>query len=211
MLMRTLARRYEMAKAMNGQFPVKPDLDGLAAAANAAPKGQGAAPVHLWNPPFSGNLDIRIARNGTWYYQESAITRPAMVRLFSSILRKDGDKFFLVTPAERVGITVDDAPFVAVDVDIESSGAGQILTFETQVGDRICASAENPIRIEHSTDRAEPAPYILVRSNLEALIDRKTFYRMIEMAEHAPFNGEDWFGLHSCGHFFPIMRSDALR
>ena len=120
-----------MAKTMSGQIPVKPSAEGIAASARAASK-RGLPPVHLWNPPFCGDLDMRIARDGTWFYLGTPIGRFELVRLFSSILRKDGEDYFLVTPVEKVGITVDDAPFVAIDLTAKGTGEGQRLIFETQ-------------------------------------------------------------------------------
>lgn len=165
---------------------------------------RGLPPVHLWNPPFLGDLDMRIARDGTWFYLGTPIARPELVRLFSTILRKDGDGYYLVTPVEKVGITVDDAPFVAVDFDAEGEGAEQVLVFETNVGDRVAAGPDHPIRVERDPETGEPAPYILVRADLEALIDRKSFYRLVEIgAQH-----DGWFGLWSGGRFFPVAPSE---
>jgi Uncharacterized protein conserved in bacteria len=128
----------------------KPDADTLArsleAAATAAKKGP--PPVHLWNPPFCGDLDIRIARDGSWWYLGTPIGRPALVRLFASVLRKDGDAYFLVTPVEKVGITVDDAPFVAQDFRVEGECEARRLVFVTDVGDETEAAPEHPIRVE---------------------------------------------------------------
>ena len=135
-----------MAKAMGAQKTVTPDADGLVASINAT-KSKGLPPVHLWNPPFCGDLDMRIARDGKWYYEGSQINRPGLVKLFSSILKKEGEKYFLVTPVEKVGITVDDAPFVAVDFEAEGAGAAQALTFQTQVGDVVTAGPEAPQNI----------------------------------------------------------------
>lgn len=195
----------EMAKAMSGQKAVTPSADGLAASVKAA-KPRGRPPVHLWNPPFCGDLDIRIARDGTWYYEGSAFERLELVKLFSSILKKEGEKYFLVTPVEKVGITVDDAPFVAVDFGVEGSGADQVLTFLTQVGDESRAGADCPIRVERVSETGEPSPYVLVRDNLEALIDRKSFYRLVDLATHK----DGWFGVWSGGTFFPIILSEEL-
>ncbi|WP_422049201.1 DUF1285 domain-containing protein [Shimia sp.] len=200
-----------MAKPMRGQFPVKVTADTIASSANAAAKGRGPAPVHLWNPPHCGDLDMRIARDGTWYYQGSPINRPAMVRLFLNILRKDGDNYVLVTPVEKVGITVEDVPFVAEDFEVSSRGADQTLTFETHVGDNVIAGPDNPIRVEIDPESAEPSPYVTVRANLEARITRKAFYRLVELAEHQEVDGESQFGVMSSGVFFPFLPSSALR
>ncbi len=190
---------------MSGQKPVTPSAEGIAASIRAT-KAKGLPPVHLWNPPFCGDLDIRIARDGSWFYLGSPIQRPELVKLFSSILKKEGGAYFLVTPVEKVGITVDDAPFVAVDFESEGHGADQVLTFTTQVGDTAVASADLPIRVERDPETGEPSPYVLIRSNLEALIDRKSFYRLVERGEHQ----EGWFGLWSSGTFFPVIPSEEL-
>ncbi len=194
-----------MAKAMSGQKPVTPSPDGLAASVKAA-KTRGLPPVHLWNPPFCGDLDIRVAKDGTWTYLGSPIRRFELVKLFSSILKKENGKYYLVTPVEKVGITVEDAPFIAEDFDQIGSGDGQVLRFTTSVGDQAEAGADHPIRIEIDPDTAEPSPYILIRSNLEARIDRKSFYRMVDIATHH----EGWFGVWSGGQFFGLIPSDDL-
>ena len=133
-----------------------------------------------------------------------------MVTLFSTILLREGDDYFLVTPVEKVGITVDDAPFVAVDVEAEGAGQDQTLRFETNVGDHVTAGPEHPIRVERDPETGEPAPYVLVRANLEALIDRKSFYRLVEIGNHQICDGQSWFGVRSCGAFFPIIPSSEL-
>lgn len=190
---------------------MKPSAENLATAAKAATK-RGPAPVHLWNPPFCGDLDMRIARDGTWFYLGTPIGRPGLVRLFSSILRKDGDDYFLVTPVEKVGITVDDAPFVAVDFDISGNGKNedQVLTFETNVGDKVAAGPGHPIRVVRDATTGEPSPYVLVRANLEALIDRKSFYRLVDIGCVEEVDGEDWFGLWSGGQFFAVIPAAEL-
>jgi hypothetical protein len=188
---------------------VKPSADSLAAAAGAAAR-KGPPPVHLWNPPFCGDLDIRIARDGTWFYLGTPIGRAPLVRLFSSILRREGERYFLVTPVEKVGIRVDDAPFVAVDFETEGSGPDRVIRFVTQVGDEVTAGPDRPIRITRDPATGEPAPYVLVRDGLEALIDRKSFYRLVEIGEHAAHAGGAWFGLWSGGAFFPVVPSAEL-
>ena len=194
-----------MAKTMTGQKIVTPSAESLAASARAAKKG-GLPPVHLWNPPFCGDLDMRIARDGTWFYLGTPIGRFELVKLFSTILRRDGDEYFLVTPVEKVGITVDDAPFVAVDFNQVDDG----LVFETNVGDLVTAGRENPIRVVRDVETGEPSPYVLVRSNLEALIDRKSFYRLVDIGETADVDGVAWFGVRSNGVFFGIIPADEL-
>ena len=166
--------------------------------------------MHLWNPPFCGDLDMRIARDGTWFYLGTPIGRPGLVKLFSSILRKDGDDFFLVTPVEKVGIVVEDAPFVAVDFEAEGEGREQTLTFVTHVDDSVAAGPEHPIRVVRDPGTGEPSPYVHVRANLEALIDRKSFYRLVDIGAVEPKDGEDWFGLWSGGEFFPVIPAAEL-
>ena len=189
-----------MAKTMTEQKNVTPSAESLAAAARAAKKG-GLPPVHLWNPPFCGDLDMRIARDGTWFYLGTPIGRVELVKLFSTILRRDGDDYFLVTPVEKVGITVEDAPFVAVDFNRVDDG----LVFETNVGDFFTAGPEHPIRVVRDPQTGEPSPYVLVRTNLEALIDRKSFYRLVDEGEEADVDGVRWFGVRSKGAFFGII------
>ncbi|QCO55167.1 DUF1285 domain-containing protein [Pseudorhodobacter turbinis] len=189
---------------------VKPTAEGLMASVQAAGKGAGPAPVHLWNPDFCGDLDIRIARDGTWFYLGTPIGRPALVKLFSNILKLEDGKYYLVTPVEKVGITVDDAPFVAVDFTASGAGDAQSLRFETQVGDFVTAGPDHPIRMARDPQTAEPSPYVMVRAGLEALIDRKSFYRLAELGSHREDAGESWFGLWSGGVFFPLIPSAEL-
>lgn len=199
-----------MAKTMSGQNPVIPNAESIAASARAAAKGRGIPPVHLWNPPHCGDLDIRISRDGTWFYMGTPIGRPELVRLFSTILRKDGESYVLVTPVEKVGITVEDAPFVAVDFELEGSGQAQTLTFTTNVADTVKAGPDAPIRIERDPKTGEPSPYVRIRANLDALIDRKSFYRLVDIGTSDIYEGKDWFGVWSGGQFFPIIPSAEL-
>lgn len=169
---------------------------GLAEAASKVSK-KGPPPVHLWNPPFCGDIDMEIRADGRWFYNGTPINRPEMVRLFSGILKREGDLFFLVTPVEKVGIRVVDAPFVAVDVDFQDGG----ILFTTNVGERITAGPQNAIRVEGAPDT--PRPYVHVRSGLDALIDRKSFYRLVDAAEPGPDgrlsvrSGETWLPLET--------------
>ncbi|MBS0125771.1 DUF1285 domain-containing protein [Thetidibacter halocola] len=194
---------------MSAQNLVTPSAEGLAASVRSATR-KGPPPVHLWNPPFCGDLDIRIARDGTWFYLGTPIGRFELVRLFSSILKLEDGKYFLVTPVEKVGITVDDAPFVAVDFAAEGDGDAQVLTFTTHVGDVTVAGKDNPIRVLRDPETGEPSPYVHVRAGLEALIDRKSFYRLVEIGAHHAVDGIDWFGLWSGGVFFPMIPSAEL-
>ena len=194
-----------MAKEMSAQKTVTPDAESLVASITAA-KTRGLPPVHLWNPPFCGDLDMRIARDGTWFYQGTPIGRPGLVKLFSSILKREQGKYFLVTPVEKVGITVDDAPFVAIDFEARGTGAAQELTFVTHVDDVAQAGPDHPIRVDRDAETGEPSPYILVRADLEALIDRKSFYRLVDLGVHH----DGWFGVWSGGQFFGIIPSDEL-
>ncbi|WP_394181855.1 DUF1285 domain-containing protein [Yoonia maritima] len=190
---------------MSTQKIVTPSAESIAKSARAAQKG-GLPPVHLWNPPHCGHIDMRIARDGTWFYMGTPIGRPELVRLFSTILRKDGDDYVLVTPVEKVGITVDDAPFVAVDFDVVDG----VLVFQTNVGDSVKAGPDHPIRVVRDADTGEPSPYVHIRANLEALIDRKSFYRLVEIGEKATHDGDEWFGVRSGGVFFPIIPASDL-
>ena len=195
---------------MRTQDNVTPDAESLAEAAKAATKKGSLPPVHLWNPPYCGDLDIRIARDGTWFYLGTPIGRKPLVRLFSTILKLEDGKHYLVTPVEKVGIQVDDAPFVAVDFTAEGAGRDQILTFETNVGDFVSAGPDHPIRVMRDAETGEPAPYVMVRAGLEALIDRKSFYRLVEIGAHEERDGTSWFGLWSDGVFFAVIPSAEL-
>ncbi len=195
---------------MRTQDNVTPDAESLAKAAKAVAKKGGLPPVHLWNPPYCGELDIRIARDGTWFYLGTPIGRKPLVRLFSTILKLEDGRYYLVTPVEKVGIRVDDAPFVAVDFTAEGAGRDQRLTFETNVGDFVTAGLEHPIRVVRDAGTGEPSPYVMVRAGLEALIDRKSFYRLVEIGAHEEHAGARWFGLWSAGQFFPVIPSAEL-
>ncbi|HHC29487.1 MAG TPA: DUF1285 domain-containing protein, partial [Rhodobacterales bacterium] len=182
-----------MTKAKSGSNQ-PPSADSLAKAARRA-VNKGPAPVHLWSPPFCGDIDISIARDGTWFYLGTPIGRIELVKLFASILKREGDAFFLVTPVEKVRIRVEDAPFVAVDVAAQGSGAAQDLTFTTSLGEKVTAGPEHPIRVARGAATGEPRPYVMVRDGLEALIDRKSFFRLVELGVHEEHGGEIWFGL----------------
>ena len=185
--------------------------DSLAKAVKQATKGKkGPPPVHLWNPPYCGDLDIRIGRDGQWWYLGTPIGRKELVRLFASVLKLEDGRHYLVTPVEKIGITVDDAPFVAVDFQVADTGPDQTITFETNVGDHAVAGPDNPIRVVRDPESGEPSPYVHVRRGLEALIDRKSYYRLVEIGEDQEVDGRRWFGLRSGGVFFPVIPSKEL-
>ena len=190
---------------MSGQKTVTPSAEGLAASIKAA-KTRGLPPVETWNPPFCGDIDMEIRRDGTWFYEGTPIGRPGLVKLFASILIREEDNYFLVTPVEKVGIRVQDAPFIAVDFAASGEGEAQRLTFTTNLEDISVAGSDAPLRFVRDPDTGEPSPYVRVRRNLEALIDRKSFYRLVDLGVHH----EGWFGVWSGGAFFGIIPSEEL-
>lgn len=190
---------------MSGQKTVTPSATSLVASIKAA-KTRGLPPVEKWNPPFCGDIDMEIQRDGTWFYEGTPIGRPALVKLFASILIREDDNYFLVTPVEKVGIRVQDAPFVAVDFEASGEGEAQRLTFTTNLENVTVADAEMPLRFTRDPETGEPSPYVRVRRNLEALIDRKSFYRLVELGVHH----DGWFGVWSGGAFFGIIPSEEL-
>lgn len=185
-------------------------LDGIAGAARLTGE-KGPPPVHLWNPPFCGDLDIRIAADGTWSYLGSPIGRPALVRLFASVLRRDGDKYFLVTPAEKVGIAVEDAPFLAVEMTVSQSNGQPVLAFRTNVDDHVICDAEHPLRFERDKTSDGLKPYLHVRRNLWAKVTRALFYDLVSRGEEREINGRRMFGVASSGDFFAMADVDSLK
>ncbi|MFD1190038.1 DUF1285 domain-containing protein [Phenylobacterium conjunctum] len=178
----------------------KTGLDGVIAAAKTQAPGRGLPPVHLWNPAHCGDIDIFIRKDGVWFHEGTPIGREALVRLFSTVLRKDPDGFHLVTPVEKMKIRVEDAPFVATRVDRE----GAALKFLTNVGDEVEAGPETGIRVEMDADSGEPRPYLHVRRGLEALITRPVFYELVEMAEERQGPEGPELGIESNGAWFPL-------
>jgi uncharacterized protein len=174
-----------------------------------AVRKRGPAPVHLWNPPFCGDIDMRIAGDGTWFYNGSPIGRFPLVQLFASILRRDEDRYVLVTPVERVGIKVDDAPFLAVELILGDAGGEPSLTFRTNVEDFVTVDKDHPLRFE-SGAAAGLKPYVLVRGGLWALVKRALFYDLAALGQTRQWEGEAWFGVASSGVFFPMTRAAAL-
>jgi hypothetical protein len=167
-------------------------------------------PVHLWNPPFCGDLDMRIGSDGTWFYMGTPIGRPALVRLFSTILKREGGKHFLVTPVEKVGIRVDDAPFLAVEMRKETDGASNLLRFRTNVDDWVRCDAEHRLRFEAAADGGL-TPYLHVRSDLWAKVTRALYYDLVDMGEERMIDGREMFGVASAGEFFPMADAGEVR
>jgi uncharacterized protein len=185
-------------------------LDTVAEAARKA-AGKGPAPVHLWNPPYCGDLDMRIASDGTWYYLKTPIGRPALVKLFASVLKREGDSYFLVTPVEKCGIRVDDAPFVAVELRVEALGPCQYLHFRTNVDDWVSCDTDHPLRFEPQPDSGGLKPYLHVRSDLWARVKHALLYDLVDLGEERDVAGARMFGIASAGAFFPMASADSVK
>ncbi|RWI08045.1 DUF1285 domain-containing protein [Mesorhizobium sp.] len=178
----------------------------------AARAGKGLAPVERWNPAFCGDLDMEISQDGTWFYQGTPIGRMPLVQLFSSVLRKDEDgKTYLVTPVERVGIRVVDAPFIAVEMDVCGTGYGQVITFRTNVGDVVEAGPDHPLRFVDEEATGGLKPYVLVRGRLEALVSRPVMYELVDHGEEIEVGGRRMFAVRSKGAVYPIMPAEKLQ
>ena len=196
-----------MAKQRQNDIP---GLDGIAAAAREQ-GGKGAPPVHLWNPPFCGDLDMRIASDGTWFYLGTPIGRPALVRLFASVLKREDGKYFLVTPVEKVGIVVEDAPFLAVEMRSEDSASGRCLHFRTNVDDWVPCDSGHALRFEREDGSGGLKPYLHVRRDLWAKVTRALFYDLVALGEERAVGAEKMFGVASGGEFFAMARADMLK
>jgi uncharacterized protein len=185
---------------------------GLEALATAAAREKGGLPpVEQWNPPFCGDIDMKIAADGTWFYQKTPIGRPALVRLFSTILKREGDKYFLVTPVEKVGLMVVDAPFLAVELRHARDDRGQVLAFRTNVDDWITAGPGHGLRFTPEPKTGGLKPYLHVRRDLWAKVTRALFYDLVELGEERDIAGTRMFGVASSGEFFPMAEASALR
>ena len=172
---------------------------------------KGPPPVERWNPPFCGDLDIRIAADGTWFYMKTPIGRPALVKLFASVLKREGDKYFLVTPVEKCGIRVDDAPFLAVELSVERSAAGRVLDFRTNVDVWVECGPEHALRFEPETGTGGLKPYLHVRRNLWAKVTRALFFDLVALGEEREAAGKMMFGVTSNGVFFPMAPAEQAR
>jgi hypothetical protein len=181
------------------------------AAGDSGDGKRGLPPVETWNPPFCGDIDMEIRSDGTWFYMGTPIGRAPLVRLFSTVLRRDEDgKTYLVTPVEKVGIRVVDAPFLAVEMTATIRDGEQVLTFRTNVGDVVEAGAEQPIRFAVHGDNNELKPYLHVRGRLEALVSRAVMYDLIERGETLDIDGVPMFCTRSGGTVFPVMPAAEL-
>jgi hypothetical protein len=185
-------------------------LDAIAGAAKRAGE-RGPPPVHLWNPPFCGDLDMRIAADGTWFYLKTPIGRPALVKLFASVLWREGEKYFLKTPVEKIGITVDDAPFTAVEMKQEGEGGRRVLSFRTNVDDWVACGEGHALRFEPEEQTGGLKPYLHVRRDLWALVTRALFYDLVELGEERDVGGRRMFGVASGGQFYVMAPADTLK
>src|ERR1700741_5162462 len=171
-----------------------PGLESIAGAARRA-GAKGLPPVHLWNPPYCGDIDMRIAGDGTWFYQKTPIGRAALVKLFASVLKREGDKYFLVTPAEKCGIAVDDAPFMAVEMQVDDGDASRVLNFRTNVDDWVACGPGHRLRFEPEPGTGGLKPYLHVRCDLWAKVSRPLFYDLVERGEERDIDGRRMFGV----------------
>jgi uncharacterized protein len=186
------------------------DLQALISRANDG--SRGLPPVEKWNPPFCGDIDMEIRADGTWFYMGTPIGRSPLVRLFSTVLRRDEDgQTYLITPVEKVGIRVIDAPFLAVEMAVTETDGGPLLTLRTNVGDLVEAGAEHPLRFEIEPVTGGLKPYVHVRGRLEALLSRPLMYDLAALGEDIAINGIDWFAVRSGGEIFPIIESARLK
>src|SRR4051812_24424553 len=188
----------------------KTGLDAIAGEVKRAGK-KGPPPLHLWNPPFCGDLDMRIAADGTWFYLKTPIGRHALVKLFASVLWREGTKYFLKTPAEKVGITVDDAPFTAVEMKQEGEGAARVLSFRTNVDDWVACGPDHALRFEPEEETGGLKPYLHLRRDLLALVTRALFYDLVELGEEREISGKRMFGVASGGEFYAMAPADELK
>jgi hypothetical protein len=197
-----MAQETEQARARG--------LDAIAGMAREASR-KGLPPVHLWNPPFCGDLDMRIASDGTWFYLKTPIGRAALVKLFASILKREGENYFLVTPVEKCGIIVEDAPFLAVELKAERAEQGQVLHFRTNVDDWVACGREHALRFEPEPETGGLKPYLHVRRDLWAKVTRALFYDLVELGEERDIDGQRMFGLASGGEFFVMAPAASLQ
>jgi len=191
--------------AKEGQFGLDSITGALAEAARRPP------PVELWDPPFCGNLDMRIAADGTWYYLKTPIGRLALVKLFASVLKREGDDYFLVTPVEKCGIEVEDVPFLAVELKVADGDLGQVLNFRTNVDDWIACGPAHQLRFDPERGTGGLKPYLHVRRELWAKVTRSLFFDLVALGEEREVAGTEMFGITSMGVFFPMAPADQVK
>jgi len=203
----TMTSKSAKDEGVPGELAQASDGAALSALiARAARAGKGATPVERWDPAFCGDIDMEIKADGTWFYLGTPIGRMPLVQLFSSVLRKDEDgRTYLVTPVEKVGIRVADAPFLAVEMAVTGRGADQAITFRTNVGDVVEAGTEHPIRFAEEEGTGGTKPYVHVRGRLEALVARPVLYELVALGEEVEIGGRRMFAVRSRGAVFPIM------
>jgi len=181
------------------------------AAADTNAGTSGLPPIERWDPPFCGDIDMEIKADGTWFYMGTPIGRQPLVRLFSTVLKREDDgKIYLVTPVEKVGIRVEDAPFIAVEMAVEGEGEAQVLTFRTNVGDVAIAGPQHALRFVIAGENQQLKPYLHIRGNLEALVSRPVMYDLVALGEVARIDGIEMFCLRSAGVLFAVMPADEL-
>ena len=185
-------------------------LDSITSAVARA-AGKGPPPVERWNPPFCGDLDMRIATDGTWYYMKTPIGRQALVKLFASVLKREGDKYFLVTPVEKCGIDVEDAPFLAVELNVVEQPESRILRFRTNVDDWVACGPEHALRFEREAGTGGLKPYLHVRRDLWAKVTRALFFDLVALGEERNVGGKPMFGVVSMGTFFAMADAAEVR
>jgi uncharacterized protein len=186
------------------------ELESITGAVSRAAT-KGPPPVERWNPPFCGDLDMRIAADGTWFYLKTPIGRPALVKLFASVLKREDDKYFLVTPVEKCGIKVDDAPFLAVEMNVEEGANGRVLHFRTNVDDWVACGPQHPLRFEPERGTGGLKPYLHVRRDLWAKVTRALFFDLVELGEERDIAGKPMFGVVSMGSFFAMAGAEQVR
>ncbi len=189
----------------------KQGQSGLEAITGALGGGKGPPPVESWNPPFCGDLDMRIAADGTWFYLKTPIGRPGLVKLFASVLKREGEKYFLVTPVEKCGIIVEDVPFLAVELDVTSDAAGRILNFRTNVDEWVACGPQHALRFEPEAATGGLKSYLHVRRDLWAKVTRSLFFDLVELGEEREIDGAAMFGVASKGEFFPMAPAEQVR
>jgi hypothetical protein len=207
------AAQMSKKKTATGNAIAGGGLDGLKAMiSRAGERKRGPAPVDEWEPEFSGDLDMEILRDGSWYYMGTPIARQSLVDLFSTVLRKDEDgATYLVTPVEKYRISVADAAFLAVEMNVHEEDGNPVLTFRTNVGDVVEADREHPLRFERDEENDGIRPYIRVRGRLEALLTRPVMYELMEHAHEMELDGDRVVAVESKGKVFPVMAEIDLK